>query len=327
MSETIKKGQGSSDVTTPSGLKIHFESKPKRLYTIAAPQPGDGNTFDYLEPVEVISVTTALDVLYKGGLDWWGMRVGIDGVLELIERGELRLAPGEIDGILRAAVKNPETGVWEYALRPSVVGDEVVNVEAIMKALELRVDKIKDATADRGNNVHDALEMWAMTGELPDPSKFKGEQQGYVTALVAFLNDSRIVPRQSEVLVGSLEHRYAGRFDLECHSPFDTTVVTKVFPRAKPKHVQLPIGIGRLDLKTSKDIYYNTLLQLAGYEGACIESGYGPSDWQGTLNVNKDGRYQIRLNPQDHRRVTPEDYAHVVQMWRIAKKAEEALKV
>lgn len=334
--DKLTKGEGAADVVTPSGLKIHFESKPKRIYTIQQgmlgmtsedpPQPQWQQLPMGGDPVEAVSVTTALAVLYKGGLEWWGMRVGIDAVCELVERGEFRLTPHpDIEGTFKAAVL--VDGVWEYVQRPSITGDEVENLELVLKDYGLRVDKVKDSAASRGNNVHDALEQWALTGDLPDPSGFKNEQRGYVTALVAFLADSKITPVRSEILVGSYEHGFAGRFDLECHSPYDTKVVTKVFPKAGPKHVQLPIGLGMIDLKTSKDIYYNNLLQNAGYEGARIECGYEPTDWQGILNVNKDGRYQLRLNPSDHRRITLEDYVKIVQTYHVAKRAEEALKV
>jgi hypothetical protein len=38
---------------------------------------------------EVPSVTTVLGILDKPGLPWWGMKIGVEGVLELVRRGRL----------------------------------------------------------------------------------------------------------------------------------------------------------------------------------------------------------------------------------------------
>jgi hypothetical protein len=328
---TIKRGEGAASVVTPSGLSIRFESKPRRHYVI---QPGETKG-DVWTPngdaVEAISVTTALDKLYKGGLDWWGMRVGIGAVCRLVEMGEVRFAIDEQRGgafRLAAAIE----GTWEwgddtYTGELADPSKPITNVEALMRAHSMRVDKVKEEAGDRGTTVHDALEMWATIGQLPDPNTFPLEQAGYVRGLIAFLEDSKITPRQSEVLVGSYEYGYAGRFDLECESPLDSKIVTKVYPKAGPKHRALPIGIGRLDLKTSSDIYYNNLLQLVGYEHGCVECGYGPSDWQGVLRVLRDGRYELRILPQDHRKLDIEDFVRVVRAADTIRRAEEAMKV
>jgi hypothetical protein len=39
--------------------------------------------------VDVPSVTTALGILEKPALPWWGMKVGVEGVLELRRKREL----------------------------------------------------------------------------------------------------------------------------------------------------------------------------------------------------------------------------------------------
>lgn len=326
VTEAIVKGEGAAKVATPSGLSIRFESKPRRHYVIEGgfvyDDVGWGPDPDY-PAIEAVSVTTALDVLYKGGLDWWGMRVGIHGVESLIRMGEYALTPeAKGHGFVGAVL---DTGdVWQYVDRPKP-GDAVENVEARLKEHGLRVDRIKDSAAERGANVHDALEAWSLTGNLPKPLDYPPSESGYVTGLVSFLTDSRIESVRQECLVGSYRHAFAGRFDLECFARTEQKVVTRC-DLVKPKHAVLPLGLGRLDLKTSSGVYYNALLQLAGYELAAVESGYDASVWRGILRVTADGKYEVCLNPNDHRSITEDDFVQVLGTYRVAKKAEEAIK-
>lgn len=305
----ITKGQGTADVVTPSGLVIHFESKPKRIYTITPPAREDGGP-EYA-PIEAVSVTTALKCLYKGGLDWWGMRIGTAGMVQLFEMGVL--APTRTEHGQTLAVLDGD-GVWQFATQESL--------DDALKRHGLNVQQSMDKASDRGSNVHDALEMWAATRTIPDPAAYPIHERPYVEGLVMFLRDAMVEPDGHEILVGSYEHGFAGRFDLQVKNEVERKVVTKVYPKAKPKHALLPLGKGRIDLKTSSDIYYNNFLQLEGYEGACIESGYGPSDWRAVLRVSKDGRYELRIVKD----VTYDDFLHVLSTYWLTKRAEQAVK-
>ena len=306
-SNTITKGEGAADTVTPSGLRIHFESKPRRHYTIEPPTV-DGQPQAI---VEAVSVTTALKCLYKGGLDWWGMRVGTAGMVALFEKGIIAPTQGALGPTLAVL---DDDGVWQFATQE--------HLDAALKRERLNVAQVVDKASERGSNVHDALETWAATGTVPDPDQFPETERPYVVGLVAFINDAKVTPTDYEMLVGSYEHGFAGRFDLQVKNDVERQVVTKVYPKAKPKHALLPLGIGRLDLKTSSDIFYNNFLQLEGYEGACVESGYGPSDWRAVLRVTDDGRYEVRLV----KGVTFEDFLHVVQTYWLTKRAEQAVK-
>ena len=64
-----------SSSTVPAGYTISYFVEPKRKYEI------DG--------VEVPSVTTVLGCLDKPALPYWGNKIGVEGVLELVRRGEL----------------------------------------------------------------------------------------------------------------------------------------------------------------------------------------------------------------------------------------------
>jgi hypothetical protein len=323
---TIVKGEGRASVLTPSGLSILFESKPRRHYIVTAGEEKERGDWEPIgPPKEVPSVSSVTDIFYKGGLDWWGMRVGISGVLSLIRRGEFALSPTEDDTGLTGAVIDSD-GIWQYAdmAKP---GDEIANVEARLKEHKLRVDKIKDSAADRGTNVHDAMEAWAITGNLPNPRDFSPEEAPFVQGLLDFLVSSRIEPVRNECLVGSYEHGFAGRFDLECSQPFSGQKVVTRCDLKTPRLVEIPQGVGRIDLKTSSGVYFNNFIQIAGYELGAIESGYGESTWRGVLRVTKDGKYELRINPGGGRSITTGDFLRALDAYHLVKKCEEAIKV
>jgi hypothetical protein len=86
-----------------------------------------------------------------------------------------------------------------------------------------------------------------------------------------------------EVQVASLEHGFAGRYDVRC--------------MIDAARLGLPPGLKRLclvDLKTSKRIYPLTHYpQLAGYELASVEMGFPATDAQFVLNTHPDGTYSF----------------------------------
>ena len=82
---------------TPSGIEILYSPKPKRLYEVRKHGVETPDGYETVSPwKEVPSVTLVLDVLPAPGLPWWGMEMGVSGMLELAERGLLR----EVDGKL-----------------------------------------------------------------------------------------------------------------------------------------------------------------------------------------------------------------------------------
>ena len=252
---------------TPSGIKVAYQSEPKRTY--------------WVNETEVPSVTTVLDVLKKGGLTVWGMRVGIKGVVELFERGVLE-SSFDWDSDRERLTLN-----GEYVKSPGIL-DGASPVELAMKEHDLTTDKVTDSASLRGSNVHDALEQWAKTGHLPSPGDFPETEVGYVTGLVAFLEDARPEPIRTEVMVGSVEHGFAGRYDLELRLNETRTI------RRTPKRAyhDIPPGTYLVDFKSSKSVYPSThFRQVAAYEAARVEGGYEPTDAQYVLNANGEGSY------------------------------------
>ena len=260
-SPPAEKPYGVQQVITPSGIEIYYQAGPKRLYRIR----NAGITPKWIEPP---SVSKVLDILEKGGLPWWGMKVGVQGVITL----------------------HNEHG------RDLVVGDTVDGIVDLLKKYKLTVNDVRDSAGDRGQNVHDALELWAKNGVPPQPAVYALEEQGYVSALADFLVDSGAEPVRSEVMVASMKHKYAGRYDLDTQIPNGAEVVVKTFPKMKDIRMRIPGGLYLLDLKTSKDVYDTHFIQLEGYEAGRIECGYEPTLYRGVIHVTEDGRYELRLN-------------------------------
>lgn len=254
--------------TVPSGYTIEYCSEP-RWYKI------DG--------VEVPSVTTVLDILHKPALTWWGMKVGVDGMSELICEHNL-LGEG-----------------WQAF--PSV--EEIV--ERLTKH-KLTVNHVKREAGTRGTNVHKALEAWATTGQLVDPDDFPGEERGYVQGVNAFLADckGKLEPLDSELMVGSKEFGFAGRFDLRA-----TSFGMELKPTPRKTRI-LPQGDGILDLKTRSKFQKRESepLQLSGYRLG-LEEGYGiRSDFECIVQVTPDGQYDITMNDK-----RPEHFLAVKRAW------------
>lgn len=90
----VEEPWGVAQTVTPSGIEIYYQAGPKRLYRIRQPVGLSEGMWEYSDWVDVPSASTVLQVLEKGGLSIWGQRVGTDGVLELVERGELLWVEG-----------------------------------------------------------------------------------------------------------------------------------------------------------------------------------------------------------------------------------------
>ena len=270
---------------TPSGIEILYQSSPKRLYKVRnAKALVDPSRPDWDGWVEVPSVTTVLDVLRKDGLAWWGQGRGAQGVIDLFGLGALTT---EID--------------WqdekEYIVIPqgedNIVADEAAIVD-LLKQHKLTVNHRLDQAADRGVSVHDALETWARNGHMPNPEEFPETEKGYVQGLLNFIEDVNPAPMKCEVMVGSVKHQYAGRFDLVLGfvGPFEYT--SKCYPKRADKREQfLETETVLCDLKTSKGVYTSHHLQLAAYELAAVEGGYSPTNRQAVIHVTANGKYEL----------------------------------
>lgn len=288
---------------TPSGIECWYSWEPRRHYKLrwtpdpvwVEPDPvrNPGSLVDarcrpYMgmsEWREVPSVTSVLGVLDKPALVWWGMKVGIEGVRTLAAQ-----ALG-IEGHNGLGASHEEIGRW-------LVDHDIAGHVAQLTENKLTVNHQKDSAAKRGVNVHSAFERWAEDQSYrPVVDSYPETEQGYIRGLNAFLDDlGEVEDVESEVMVGSISHGFAGRYDLRFTSTpaFDEkTVVTKVYPKRDAKRSVLPTGRFLVDLKTSKNVYPSHGAQLAAYELASVECGYGSTDHRAVIHVTQDGKYEF----------------------------------
>ena len=290
--------------TTPSGVEILYQWAPRRLYR--------------LNGTEVPSVTTVLNVLDKSGpLTWWAQGIGAQGVLELHRQQAV-----DWENMPTKVLINTE----EDPLQPPIWERLEATKETVTKAIvqrRLSVNHVKDSAADRGVNVHGALERW-VDGEDIEPNDYPDHEREYVIGLAAFLDATRPAAGnwQTELMVGSLQHQYAGRFDLVLTLSKPVEVVTRCYPKKPSKVEEIPAGRYLLDLKTSKRVYDSHFLQLEAYEAAAVECGYAPTDHRGVVHVTADGKYELVLNKD----WCLEDFLAVRKVYQVMNE-REALRI
>lgn len=185
-----------------------------------------------------VSVTSALKVLDKPALASWSERVGVEGALRLERAGSLK-------------------------------GVEVENAIGIVRECRMGADAKRDAGADRGTAVHEALRSYCALGTVPKVGDFPTEVRGYVKGLCRWLFDARPEPILVEQIVGSPRYGFAGRFDLLANLDGQRTLV---------------------DLKTSGRVYAEHHLQMAAYRVALVECG-DHAERSLVVSVSDDGGF------------------------------------
>jgi hypothetical protein len=278
---------------TPSGIEVAYLPSPRRHYKLRDINIADSLRTPLSEWLEIPSVTTILDCLEKPGLSWYGMTVGVAGVLELFDRKVISSWAGS--QLVDAA--------------GGMVGPE--DVVRFLTQEKLTVNHLLTKAGDRGTSVHDALEDWCKTGTHPHPEIYPESERPYVEGLCKFLIDFGVAfDIQAEVMVGSLQHLYAGRYDFRCRWG-GGPMVTRTYPKRKNKIEELPAGELLIDLKTSSGVYQSHQLQLAAYELASVEDGYSPTDYQYVLHVTKTGEYELVQS-----KATGDDFLAVLACYR-----------
>lgn len=169
--------------------------------------------------------------------------------------------------------------------------------EALWGALadaKLTYADLRDQRAKEGTAIHvDVLEALAAGGAIPSLADVDDEARGYAQGVLKFWHEQAPEPITSEQVVYSPEHGFAGRFDLLC-----------------------VLGDRRvlIDLKTSKWIGNGAHVQLAGYVGAALESGFGPIEEALILQV-ADGSYRLHPCGADYA-----DFLAALDAYRAAKR-------
>jgi len=216
-----------------------------------------------------VSVTAVLGVLDKPALLSWAEACGAEGALILERRGELR----NVD---------PKAAI------------DVVRINGLGK------DAKRDAGADRGTAIHDALRIYASEGTAPNVGDFPAEVRGYVSGLCKWLLEANAEPVHVEQIVGSAKHGYAGRLDLIANLTAGRTLV---------------------DLKTSPKarVYPEAHIQAAGYSLALQECGIEPVEHILIVAVGEQGEFSTRAGCAD-----PGDFLAVLGCHRAMGRVKKA---
>lgn len=143
----------------------------------------------FLDGEEYPSVTTIIKATVPKDLAWWGMTVGVEGVMVLFEKGH---------GFRVREAQDPS------------------EVTALLTEHKLTVNHQMRSGADRGLAVHKAMEAWGREQKVLDLEEFKPPERPYAQALTKFLVDFEPEIHEQEVITGSIEYQYAGTFDLKC---------------------------------------------------------------------------------------------------------------
>lgn len=204
-----------------------------------------------------------------------------------------------------------ENMAMEGVVRLHLAGEEIPSDSFLLRqALErhgLRWEQIRDAAAEKGTNIHRRMvEALARGEEIPDLDELPEEQQGYGRAMFRWWRARNPEPTHAEQVILSLEHGFAGRFDVRC----------KIDAPMEFCH-----GTGIVDAKTGKGVYRSSHIQLRLYEMAAEECGIGPSDWLMLLQLCEDGTYI-----EHPCAATREDALLAIQSYEAAKGLDKRMK-
>lgn len=157
---------------------VEFAESPRRAYHLVTP---DGKR------KRMASVTTILGTLEKRALYRWHEARGAEGAILAARAGEI-----------------------------SVTECEPSEAIEVVRALGLGADAAKKKAADRGLDVHGALEAYCATGELPNVQDIAADARPYLPGLAKWLLKYDPTPIHAERIVCHPELAYCGRYDLLC---------------------------------------------------------------------------------------------------------------
>jgi hypothetical protein len=217
------------------------------------------------------SVTQILDkVTPKDALPWWGMRVGIGAVVQMLQTGKISwpsLSAQVYDEIL--------TGVpVEGPKKKNRRGVDKVEIEALVIENKLSTNHVRDKAADRGTEIHEAINIAGVEQRLPDITTFTEEMRPYIQAFSRWWLDQDPELLEMELLVcdRDVTRRFAGRLDLIGAISDQRCLI---------------------DFKTSKAIYESHKEQVKMYELGYLHCGGEPVDRLVVVQLGPDGQYSM----------------------------------
>lgn len=164
-------------------------------------------------------------------------------------------------------------------------------------------NSVRDKAGTRGTAIHEALERYAKTGEVPNPSDFKTADQKRIKGVAAWLIENRPTFYGSEIRTASLAHRYVGSLD-----------AFLLFEDGEFKGKTC-----RLDYKTGKNLYpAEQFPQLEAYEEAEKECGEPESDLRVLLHIPESGRCKMKVSTDSFK-----DFEVLLNVWRSTQQRKE----
>lgn len=274
--------------TTPCGWRLEFEDGEPDPLTDKSKRRSytvEGETYP--------SVTTILGILDKPGIPYAAEKLTVKAAIDLAREGEL---PMSVDGALSR-----------------------------MKARELRFYQVWQGKAKSGTLAHEDLVALGTGAELRDLDEYLPAEQGFIRGVSDWYADCHPTTLDTETPVASLEHGFAGRYDLRARFLHDSR---------KAIEAQVVGLTGRVDLKTTEALprwkdgtvkppYPEMILQLAGYELAAVECGHAASDFQAVLRVDSTGAYDFTTSW-----LIPDDFLPILHAYRgvaLAKRPPKAV--
>ena len=189
---------GVVEIILPSGIEVYFQAHPKRLYRIRM-HPDTESVEDRDERRRRLARgDVVLDDHRTSSTSpascTGARRSGVNGVQELVERGYIDLDDDE-----------------------EVVGRDDPRRHEAEGAAPLAASR--QGRQARHLGAQGAGGLGDVAATIVDPEVFPAEEQGYVIGVNRFIHESGFVPLKSEVIVASLIHGFAGRFDLFGQDP------------------------------------------------------------------------------------------------------------
>jgi hypothetical protein len=237
---------------------------------------------------EMPSVSTFIgEVMGKpaGAMSWWGFRIGLKGVAELLERDVTALIdagsdPEALEAVLKDAGINPNMKLKE-------AGDRGDAAHTVLEKLAVGDNAAAASLAAQETLEHDTGYGWAVI-------------EWWAEQIAPHLESGAIVEVLSEVPVWSIKHWYAGTFDLG------------ILWSPEGEHESIRDGWEILDLKThrpasgftkpgSGPAYISDVTQIRAYRMAFEELG-GVTIGQRVI-VARDKAYRGVRYLQDDREV------------------------
>ena len=209
------------------------------------------------------SVTTILKVLDKPGLARWSARVGLEAARAAL------LARGKPGGVLPSE--------W---------------VDQIMEHWISTGEREAQAAAERGTRAHQMIQAVL---QREKPSELSPELEPVLINLNVWRQSCGLQMKDTEVMVYSLKHRFAGTIDAVAERGSSNVL---------------------LDWKTSKRIYPQHLLQVAAYALAYTEMTGRQVDEAWIIRLGAVAYREVEAYQVQHLAQAQETFLAALSLWR-----------